>query len=106
MTYIYTKLNESWFSDRFDECNRSENFSMGGRRALFEYLEQRAEELREPIEMDVIVLCDKYSEYADLAEFNRNYGSSYDSLEEIKRDTTAIKIDHNEDDGPFIAGDF
>lgn len=46
----------------------------------------------ENIELDVIAICCEYSEYADLEEFQADYGEDYESLEDICADTTVIPI--------------
>jgi hypothetical protein len=92
-TGLWQAINESYFHDRFIEMNRKENFSYEGRAALFEYLEQLSEDMGEPMELDVIALCCDYSEYASLAEFQKEYGEEYESIEDIERETTVIKVD-------------
>ena len=50
-------ITEFDFIKSFDDCNRSENFSVAGRRALFEMLE----ELSPDMELDPIAVCCDFS---------------------------------------------
>ena len=101
-TGIYQAINESYFHDRFIEMGRKDQFSYNARQALFEYLENLSEDIGEPIELDVIALCCEYSEYANLAEFQKEYGAEYKSIEDIEQETLVIKID----DESFIIQQF
>ena len=84
-------IGSSEFVQEFDEYNRSENFSIAGRHALFEYLEDLAEQTETPHELDVIALCCDFSEYEDLEELQRDY-SDIESMEELENNTTVIKF--------------
>jgi hypothetical protein len=100
-------INEYQFCRAFDEMNRSENFSYEGRKAIFEYLEQYEEDTGEEIELDVIAICCDFSEYANLAEFQAEYGAEYETLEDIEDATTVIRVDTEDnkdgiEDGSFI----
>jgi len=83
-------VDESMFVTRFDEMNRSENFSIAGRRALFQYIEDLESDAGEEIELDVIGLCCEFSE--DTIE---NVLVEYDleSIEDLKDSTTVIEVD-------------
>ena len=95
-------INVSQFRDAFQNMNRKENFSYAGLGALFDYLEEYEESTGEEVELDVIALCCEYSEYTDLEEFQKAYSSDYESIEDIERETTVIRID----DDSFIIQDF
>jgi hypothetical protein len=81
--------------------NRKENFSREGLSALFEYLESAECEGSE-MELDVIAICCDFSEYKNLAEFQKDYSKDYESIEDIERDTQVIRID----DEAFIIQQF
>ena len=83
-------VDESMFVARFDEMNRSENFSLAGRRALFQYIEDLESDAGEEIELDVIGLCCEFSE--DTVE---NVLVEYDleSIEDLQDATTVIEVD-------------
>lgn len=84
-------INKYDFIREFDHYNRSDNFSVEGREALFDYLE----EIDEDLVIDVIAICCDFSEYSNLAEFQSDYGEGYESIEDIEDCTTVIRI--NED---------
>jgi hypothetical protein len=80
------------FIEAFDDYNRSDNFSVAGREALFEYFEELEQDCGIEIEFDVIAICCEYSEYEDLEEFQANYGEEYGSLEDIREEAPVIEI--------------
>jgi len=86
-------VNESEFIDRFRQMDRKENFSYEGRKALYEYFTQLEEDIGEEIEFDCIAICCEYSEYENLKEFQQDYGTDYESIEDIEKQTTVIMID-------------
>jgi len=69
---------------------------------LFEYFEMLEDSVSEPIELDVIAICCEYAEYDSLAEFQEDYGSEYESIDDIERETEVIRID----DDSFIIAQF
>ena len=106
-----TAVNSYQFHRAFEEMNRKDNFTYDGLNALFEYLEQYEEDTGEEIELDVIAICCDFSEYASLAEFQADYGTEYETIDDIRDNTTVIDIDLDEDedgneDGPFIIQNF
>ena len=104
MSYIYQKLDASDFARAFERMGRVDNFEHDGLRALFEYLEELAEDTGEPIELDVIALCCEYSRFESLEEFQEAYGDEYETLEDVRDATAVIVID--DEDGPFIIQNF
>ena len=95
-------INEYNFIDAFRKMGREENFSYRGLIALFDYLEQYEHDTDTEIELDVIALCCEYAEYDSLAEFQKDYGEDYQTIEDIESDTTVIMID----DDSFIIQQF
>ena len=87
-------INMYDFERAFKNFER-DNFSYGGLKALFEYLEEYEEGTGEEIELDVIALCCDYTEYDSLNEYNDDYGTKYSEIDAIQDDTTLIKIDDN-----------
>ena len=81
-------VDESMFVSMFDEWNRSENFSIAGRRALFDWFNQFEEE----IELDIIAICCDFREYEDMEEFRADYGDGYPTLEDVENETSVIPI--------------
>ena len=84
-------INESEFVDTFLKV-RPDNFSLDGLKALFEYLEQVEEDMNEEQEFDPIAICCDYSEYENLADYNKQHGDSFKALEEIEEQTAVIRI--------------
>jgi hypothetical protein len=84
-------VNFSTFTDAFQI--RKDNFTYAGKRALFDYLESLEEDTGEEIELDVIALCCDYTEYENLAAFQADYSDSYETIEDIEKETTVIRID-------------
>ena len=103
MTYIYEKVSENDFLQAFVQRGRGESFSYEGQKALFEYLEQYAEDTGEAVELDVIALCCEYSEYESLAAFKNEYGGDHETFDDIERETQVIYTgDYQDEDAPFI----
>lgn len=86
-------IDRSEFVQEFDAYNRSNNFSVEGRRALFDYLKQYEEEIGEEMELDVIAICCDYTEYESLEEFNNDYGKECETIDEVADYTQVINID-------------
>ncbi len=80
------------FTDSFRNMGRGEQFSYGGLQALYDYLEELAEDIGEEVELDVIALCCEYAEYADLEEFQGDYGEDYDCMEAVEENTLVIYV--------------
>tara|TARA_R110002020_G_C15902090_1_gene741090 strand:+ start:135 stop:434 length:300 start_codon:yes stop_codon:yes gene_type:complete len=95
-------INEYQFRDAFHKMGRGEQFSYDGLTALYDYLEQLEDDIGEEIELDVIALCCEYAEYDSLAEFRKDYGEDYNTMEDIEYKTTVIMID----DESFIIRQF
>ena len=57
-----TSVSFSQFCDAFRDADRNENFSYDGKRALFDFLEDYADQSGEEVELDVIAFCCEYSE--------------------------------------------
>lgn len=88
------EINESEFIKEFDECNRSNNFSVEGRRALFNYFDED-----ENFELDVIAICCGFSEYENVEEYLNDYyqkGEYEKRFNEFKEEYEGI-YDNNEE---------
>ena len=93
-------ISEYEFVKSFDDYNRSENFSVAGRKALFNYFENFEEEMDEEIELDVIAICCEFTEYENFEELQQNY--NVENMEELVQNTNVILID----DESFIIQDY
>lgn len=59
---LVLSVNETLFIDMFRKYNRIDNFTFQGLQELFDYLDSLADEMDEPIELDVIGLCCEFYE--------------------------------------------
>ena len=100
-----TTVSNSDFHDAFQNI-RPDNFTYAGLNALFEYFEEEEASTAIEMELDVIGICCEYTEYENIEEYNKNYGTEVEyfvsGLEEIRDLTTVIPID----DVSFIIQNF
>ena len=90
------------FRRAFADYDRATQFSYEGLDALFDWLEELAEDTGTPYNLDVIALCCEFSEYSDLSEIKANYsGTAIDSLDDLRDHTSVIEFD-----GGIIIQDF
>ena len=90
------------FRRAFTDYNRANNFSYEGLNALFDWLEQLAEDTGVPYELDVIALCCEFTEYENLQEIQANYSSTkLDNIDDLQDHTSVIEFD-----GGIIIQDF
>jgi hypothetical protein len=84
-----SNISESEFIHRFDEYNRSNNFTYEGRQALYNYLTDLEEDTGQEMELDIIALCCEFDEYENVKEFlNSYYGKDeYSKRMEDLKDT-------------------
>ena len=81
------------FRQAFIDYNREEQFTHAALTALFEWLEDLAEDTDTPCEL---------TEYADLAEVQANYrGTELNTIDDLQDHTTVIEFD-----GGIIIQDF
>tara|TARA_Y100000401_G_scaffold108169_1_gene103211 strand:- start:140 stop:451 length:312 start_codon:yes stop_codon:yes gene_type:complete len=77
-------ITEFDFVNSFDDANRSSNFTIAGRKALFDHFE----ETNPDMELDPIAICCEYTEYASLEEWKQDYG--YEPYDEDEDDEDAL----------------
>ena len=103
---LIKKVSFNDFLEEFKEYGREEQFTYEGKRALYDYSNELAEDLGEPIELDIIAICCDFTEYSNLEEFNDDYsysiGDNIDSIDDIDYYTVVIPIDEDR----FIIQDF
>lgn len=97
-----TVVSNGAFHDAFHHAGRADQFTYSGKCALYQYLTEYEQETDSEIELDVIALCCDYTEYNDIEDFQADYGESYESLEDIEKQTTVIRCPG----GSFIIQDF
>lgn len=89
-------ITEWDFVNAFDLVNRSENFSVAGRKALYEFLEEHYPET----ELDPIAVCCEFSEYADINELKDDYPvpeeceDDDEALDHFRDETLVIELDN------------
>jgi hypothetical protein len=105
-------ITESEFIQSFDDMNRAENFSIEGRRALFQWLNELAEMGGySEWSLDVIGICCDYSEYKTVSEAYLNYitdghdATLSEQLEYLNDRTFVIQFGESLG-GPVIIADF
>lgn len=102
MTYIYTRENTNSIAralsqDEYASWHKNYDACL----ALAEYLETMVDGIGEPIELDTVAIRCEYSLMADIADFNSQYSTEYESADDIT-ETTVIDVDGT----AFIIQDF
>jgi len=77
-------ITEWDFVKSFDDVNRATNFTVAGRKALFEMFEELAPDM----ELDPVAVCCEYTEYASLEEWKQDY--EYVAEDEDEEDDYAL----------------
>ena len=84
---MYKIISEYDFTRAFDIMGRGDHFSYHGLQALFEWLEEEYWDginSKHGVELDVIALCCRWTQYKSIAEYNECYESEYESYEELE----------------------
>ena len=85
------------FLEEFRRYEREDQFTYGGKKALFNYLNELGDDIGQSIELDVIGICCDFTEYENLEQFNNDYsysiGKDINDSEDIQDYTTVIPID-------------
>ena len=103
---LVLSVNESLFIDMFRKYNRIDNFTYQGLQELFSYLDNLADDIGEPIELDVIGLCCEFYE-SDAQDIVNDYKSELEDMlnnEYYGEDIDAIVSEYLQDNGLLIAG--
>ena len=79
------------FQNEFQDC-RPDNFSYDGLKALFDYLEDLADDCDIEMELDVIAICCGFSEYDSAMEAAKNYNFEPDEDDEDDQETAALEF--------------
>lgn len=69
------------FVTAFKRLDCGEQFSCGGLKALFEYLEDVH---YGDYDLNVVALCREWGEYCDVADINMDYGQDFEDIDEAK----------------------
>lgn len=94
MSYgIINTLTLEGFRREFKAYGRENQFSPRGLEALFNYLEELADESGKSIELDVVALCCDYYEYDSLEQLQADYSLEHsEDVEKLREHTTVIEI--------------
>ena len=84
---MYQIVSEYEFTRAFDIMGRGDQFSYHGLQALYEWLEdvycEDGDDGPHGIELDVIALCCDFTQYKSIEEYNRDYETDYETIEEL-----------------------
>lgn len=98
MTYIYETLSISAIAGAFsNDDNASWHGNWAACEALAEYLEQYAESVGEPMELDIVAIRCDFSLYVNLDELNKEYDSEFETLDELEGYATVIRIPNSDE---------
>ena len=81
------------FKREFEEYGRAKQFSLAGLSALFDLVEEYAEDSGEPYTLDVIELCTTFTEYESIKDALEAY--DIESLEELEQNTQVVELSNN-----------
>lgn len=84
------------FIEAFEQAGRGTQFSLPALEDLFEYLEDLEQGMGNEIELDVTDLCCDYTEYASIEEFNCEYDTECETIEDIAEITEVIMTRNTE----------
>ena len=109
-----TSVNFSQFCDAFRDMGRNDNFSYAGKRALFDLLEEMADQTGEEYELDVIALCCEFAE-SDVEELINDYRIDVSEAEGDEEEIEALVEEYLQnntmvagklDNGSFVYAQF
>ncbi len=92
---IYREINDEYHFWNWlkNSDSYSNNFSLEGSKAVFNYFDNLSEELGENIEFDPIAWCCEFSEYDSLQEVKKAY-DDINSLEDLQGKTTVLELEN------------
>lgn len=100
---MYTRVSENDFIKAFKKWQGGQFFSNDGLKALYKYFEKYEDNTGEKIELNVIDICGKYTEYESIEQFNEimfadaeYYGESLGdewTIKELKEQTQVIEFE-------------
>ena len=85
-------ISKSDFRDAFQRCGRGEQFSYDALGVIFDYLEEMEEGTGTELELDPIAVCCEFAEYENIEEFQAAYSTDYESIEDIRNETTVLEL--------------
>jgi len=87
-------IDRDQFRDAFRDYSRENHFSYAGLSALFDYLEEYEDATGDELELDVIAICRGFTEYENIGEFQADYGTEYETIEDIEEQTPVIMVNN------------
>jgi hypothetical protein len=88
-------MNKNEFINEFKNI-RADNFSYEALDALYDYLVHLEEDTGEEFEFDPVAWCCEYTEYDNLKDFQKQYGSKFKKLDDIRNEATVIDISNSD----------
>ena len=88
-------MNKNEFINEFKNI-RADNFSYEALDALYDYLVHLEEDSGEEFEFDPVAWCCEYTEYDNLKDFQKQYGSKFKKLDDIRNEATVIDISNSD----------
>ena len=88
--------------------NYKDNFTYDWLDALFDYFEQREEDIDEEIDFDMVAICCDYSEYESIQEAYEAYevyGENFTTLSEDEEERNEIALEWLQDNTQVIIFD-
>lgn len=90
---MYTQVSEYDFIKAFEDYGRMSHFQRDGLWALYLYLTDLERDNGETYELDVIALCCDFQRFESVEDYNEQYSTEYDSMDDV--DEFACQIDDN-----------
>jgi hypothetical protein len=99
------QVNFSQFIDAFRDHGRQDDFTLNAKRAIFDWIEERDDEVGTDTELDVVALCCEFSEFDDAKAAAAEYSNTgvdaltddddknEAALDYLRDNTTVIEFD-------------
>jgi len=84
------RLDENMFVNRVLDSEYRNKYSIGGLKAMYRDIEELYE--KEYV-LDLGYLAMVYAEFENLEDYNKDTGTEYESMEELRRNQTVLMID-------------
>lgn len=85
-------INEHEFVKAFDDYDRGNNFSVAGRKAMYNWFVEYEEACDTNVELDVIAICCEFTEYEGMKELKESYEDIKD-MDDLRDNTQVIEIE-------------
>ena len=85
-------ISKSDFREAFKRCGRGSQFSYDGLGVLFDWLVELEEGSDTESELDPIACCCEFSEYQSIKEFQVDYSTDYETIEDIREQRSVVEV--------------